>query len=186
MRNKNIMIIPIIISSDKTQLTQFCGKLAYPIYLTISNIPKHICQKPSRQAQVLLTYLPMSKLDHIKNKASRRHCMSNLFHHCMQVVVKLLASAGHNGIILVSGDSTVRRCFPILAAYVGDYPEQVLVSLVKTGTCPIYPAPHDNIDDWESNLEPHDTQKIIKALNAIDKGAAEFTKACANAGIKPV
>ena len=112
--------------------------------------------------------------------------MSNLFHHCMQVVVKPLVSAGCNGIILVSGDSTVWRCFPILAAYVSDYPEQVLVSLVKTGTCPICPAPHDNINDWESNLKPRDTQKIIEALNTIDKGATEFTKACANAGIKPV
>ena len=112
--------------------------------------------------------------------------MSNLFHHCMQVIVKPLESAGCNGIILVSGDGTVRRCFPILAAYVGDYPEQVLVSLVKTGNCPICPALCDNIDDWESNLEPCDTQKIIEALNAINKGATEFTKACANAGIKPI
>ena len=160
--------------------------MVYPVYLTIGNIPKHIRRKPSRQGQVLLAYLPTSKLDHIKNKASRRRCMSNLFHHCMQVIVKPLESAGRNGIILVSGDGTVRRCFPILAAYVGDYPEQVLVSLVKTGNCPICPAPRDNIDDWESNLEPRDTQKIIEALNAIDKGASEFTKACANAGIKPV
>ena len=180
------MIVPIIISSDKTQLTQFCGKLAYPVYLTIGNIPKHIRQKPSRQAQVLLAYLPTSKLDHITNKASRRRCMSNLFHHCMQVVVKPLENAGRHGILLVSGDGSVRRCFPILAAYVGDYPEQVLVSLVKTGNCPICPAPRDDIGEWESNLEPHDTQKIIDALNAIDKGAAEFTKACADAGIKPV
>ncbi|KAF8815656.1 hypothetical protein BYT27DRAFT_7224873 [Phlegmacium glaucopus] len=172
-RSKNIMIIPIIISSDKTQLTQFRGKMAYPVYLTIGNIPKNICRKPSQQSQVLLAYLPTSKLDHIKNKASRRRCMSNLFHHCMQVVVKPLESAGRNGIILISGDGAVRRCFPILTTYVGDYPEQVLVSLVKTGNCPICPAPRDNIDDWET-------------LNAIDKGAAEFTKACANAGIKPV
>ena len=77
----------------------------------------------------------------------------------MQVVVKPLVSTGCNGIILVSGDGTVWRCFPILATYVGDYPEQVLVSLVKTGTCPICPAPCDNINDWESNLKPRDTQK---------------------------
>ncbi|KAF8808312.1 hypothetical protein BYT27DRAFT_7222947 [Phlegmacium glaucopus] len=185
-RNKNITIVPIIISSDKTQLTQFHGKLVYPVYLTIGNIPKHIHQKPSQQAQVLLAYLPTSKLDHIKNKASHRRCMSNLFYHCMQVIVKPLENTGRNGILLVSGDGAVRRCFPILAAYVGNYPEQVLVSLVKTGNCPICPGPHDNIDDWESNLKPRNTQKIIDALNAIDKGAAEFTKACANAGIKPV
>jgi len=104
----------------------------------------------------------------------------------MQVTVKPLESARCHGILLVSGDGSVRRCFPILATYVGNYPEQVLVSLVKTSNCPICPAPCNEIDKWESNLEPHDTQKIIDALNSIDKGAAEFTKACAETGIKPV
>jgi hypothetical protein len=94
----------------------------------------------------------------------------------MQTIVKPLERAGHNGIILISGDGAARRCFPILAAYVGDYPEQVLVSLVKTGTCPICPAPRDEIGDWESILEPHDAQKITEALNAVDKGATKFTK----------
>ncbi|KAI0682470.1 hypothetical protein BC835DRAFT_1424364 [Cytidiella melzeri] len=35
-------IIPIIISTDKTQLTLFHNKTVYPIYLTIGNIPKEI------------------------------------------------------------------------------------------------------------------------------------------------
>ena len=104
----------------------------------------------------------------------------------MQTIVKPLERAGRDGIILVSGDGAARRCFPILAAYVGDYPEQILVSLVKTGTCPICPAPRNDIGNWDSILEPRDAQKITEALNAIDKGATEFTKACANAGIKPV
>src|SRR6202041_763924 len=38
-------IIPIIISSDKTQLTLFRNKSAYPVYMTIGNIPKDICRK---------------------------------------------------------------------------------------------------------------------------------------------
>ena len=86
----------------------------------------------------------------------------------------------------MSGDNSVRKIFPILATYVGDYPEQVMVSLVKTGNCPICPALCNKIDNWESNLKPHDTHKIIEMFNTIDKGAAEFTKACADAGIKPV
>ena len=40
---KHITIIPVIIFSDKTQLTTFHGKQAYPVYLTIGNLPKHIC-----------------------------------------------------------------------------------------------------------------------------------------------
>lgn len=185
-RQKNITVVPIIISSDKTQLTQFRGKTAYPVYLTIGNIPKHIRRKPLRQAQILLAYLPTSKLDHITNKASRGRCRSNLFHHCMKYITKPMENAGHDGIILVSGDGSLRRCFPILAAYVGDYPEQVLVALVKSGNCPTCPAPRNDIGDRESILEPRNTVEIIKALNSIDKGAAEFTKACAEAGIKPV
>jgi Plavaka transposase len=160
--------------------------MAYPVYLTIGNIPKHIRRKPSRQGQVLLAYLPTSKLDHITNKASRRRCMSNLFHYCMRSIIKPLEKAGREGINLVSGDGAVRRCYPILAAYVGDYPEQLLVSIVKSGNCPVCPAPREDIENWDNILEPRDTCGIIDALNSISQGATEFTKACADKGIKPV
>ena len=120
--------------------------------MTIGNIPKHIRRKPSRQGQILLAYLPTSKLGHITNKASRRHCLSNLFHYCMQSILKPLEKARREGIELVNGDGTVRRCYPILAAYVGDYPEQVLVSIVKSGNCPICPAPRDDIGNWDDIL----------------------------------
>jgi hypothetical protein len=33
-------IIPIILSSNKTQVTVFGNKSAYPVYMTIGNIPK--------------------------------------------------------------------------------------------------------------------------------------------------
>jgi len=56
------MIIPMIVSSDKTQLTLFCDKQAYPVYLTIGNIPKDIRQKPSCYAQLLVAYIPTTKL----------------------------------------------------------------------------------------------------------------------------
>ncbi|KAH7904360.1 hypothetical protein BJ138DRAFT_1238613 [Hygrophoropsis aurantiaca] len=63
-------IIPIILSSDKTQVTMFRNKSAYPIYMTIGNIPKDIRRKPSRHAQILLAYLPTTRLDHITNQAA--------------------------------------------------------------------------------------------------------------------
>ena len=84
-------------------------------------------------------------------------------------------------------NSCIRRCYPtsILAAYIGDYREQILVALVKLGSCPICPAPQDKIRNWDSILEPHSTEEIINALNSIDKGATKFTKGCVDAGIKP-
>src|SRR5690349_20360505 len=101
-------IVPLIISSDKTQLTTFHNKSAYPVYLMLGNIPKHIRCKPSRQAQILLAYLLTEKVDYITNQASRRRSNANLFHACMAFITEPLRMAGCNGMILVSGDGAAR------------------------------------------------------------------------------
>ncbi|KAG1882302.1 uncharacterized protein F5891DRAFT_1204038 [Suillus fuscotomentosus] len=80
-------IIPIIISSDKTQVTLFRNKSAYPVYLTIGNIPKEIRRKPSSGAHILLAYLPCTRLDRISNKASCRRSLANLYHACLSHVL---------------------------------------------------------------------------------------------------
>lgn len=57
-------IMPLILSSDKTQLTQFQGdKKAWPVYLTIDNISKDIQCQPSAHATTFAVYLPVTKLD---------------------------------------------------------------------------------------------------------------------------
>jgi hypothetical protein len=76
-------IMPIIISSDKTQLTNFRNKTAYPLYITIGNIPKEIRRKPSNRAYVLLAYLPTSRLENVTNKSARRRLLANLYHSCL-------------------------------------------------------------------------------------------------------
>lgn len=70
----------MIISSDKTQVTLFRNKSAYPVYLTIGNLPKTILSKPRRQGQILLAYLPTSRLEHITNKTARRGALNTSTH----------------------------------------------------------------------------------------------------------
>src|SRR5260221_12160260 len=102
-------VIPVIVSSDKTQLTLFCDKMAYPIYLTIGNIPKDIRRKPSRHAQILIGYIPTTKLAGMENKSGRRCALANLFHACMQNVLGPIGSVGDTGLAIMSGDG-VWRC----------------------------------------------------------------------------
>ncbi|KAI0056689.1 hypothetical protein BV25DRAFT_1813639 [Artomyces pyxidatus] len=179
-------VVPVIGSTDKTQLTLFRNKSAYPIYLTIGNIPKEIRRKPSRRAQILLGYLPTSRLTHIKNRETRRRALANVFHACMRKIFAPMKEPGRVGVPMAGGDGVVRRCHPILAAYVGDYPEQCLVACCKNGECPkgcILTAAQLG----ENRVfEQRDLNDVLKALTAVDRGPEAFLAACQRVGIKPV
>jgi hypothetical protein len=135
---KGATLAPIIIATDKTQLTQFSGnKSAYPVYLTIGNIPKATRRKPSKHACVLIAYLSVDKIDRSRmNDQQHRSRVQRLFHESMRIVLEPLLDAGTNGIEMTSSDGAVRRVYPILTCYVADYPEQCLVTCTKYGTCP--------------------------------------------------
>ncbi|KAJ7896209.1 hypothetical protein B0H13DRAFT_2523416, partial [Mycena leptocephala] len=184
--NPGATIIPILLSSDKTQLTMFGNKTAYPVYMTIGNIPKEIRRKPSRRAYILLAYLPTSRLGHIKNKAARRRTLANLFHTCLSFITAPLRDAGVTGIPIASGDGVLRRDHPIVACYIGDYPEQLLVTCVKTGWCPNGEVKHENLGDGDLKCPLRNLEKILDALDKLDQGGTVYAQACQDAGIKPV
>ncbi|KAF9064710.1 hypothetical protein BDP27DRAFT_1230066 [Rhodocollybia butyracea] len=134
-------VCPVIIASDKTNLTRFSGnKSAYPVYLTIGNLPKALRQKPSAWACALIAYLSVDKPDKkcITKKDSKLRAYE-IFHRSMAHVLAPLKSAGNpqtGGIEMVGGDGDVRMVYPLLSIYVADYPEQCLVTCTKYGTCP--------------------------------------------------
>ncbi|KAG1832887.1 hypothetical protein DFJ58DRAFT_719474 [Suillus subalutaceus] len=179
-------IVPIIISTDKTQVTVFRNKTAYPVYLTIGNIPKEIRRKPSRRAQILLGYLPTTHLEHITNKASRRRSSANLYHACMSHILSPLEKAGLDGLVMQSGDGVSRHCHPLFACFVGDYPEQLLATGIKTTECPKCDIPPDELESSTTPFEIRDFDAVLEALATIDIGALEFVQACREAGIKPI
>jgi hypothetical protein len=173
-------------SSDKTQLTLFGNKTAYPVYLTIGNLPKEIRRKPSRRGQILLGYLPTSCLTHISNKSAWRRTLANLFHFCMAEIVKPLHGAGHNRMKVVSGDGIAHRGHPIYAVFIGDYPKQLLVTCCKNGECPTCKTAHDDLGLYQGEYNLCDIHKILRALDTLDKGPTAYARACHDAGIKPV
>ncbi|KAG1850514.1 hypothetical protein C8R48DRAFT_750112 [Suillus tomentosus] len=179
-------IVPIIISSDKTQVTMFRNKTAYPVYLTIGNIPKELRRKPSSGSHILLAYLPTTRLEHITNKASRRRAIANLYHACLRRVLAPLIPAGTEGISMRSGDGARRRCHLIFASFVGDYPEQLLTTGVKFGECPKCDVDAKDTGSNTTQFHLRKLSEVLDALAAFDDGNLVFVRACAAAGIKPV
>ncbi|KAM5532219.1 hypothetical protein V8D89_014119 [Ganoderma adspersum] len=179
-------IIPIIISSDKTQLMVFSSKTAYPVYLTIGNLPKDVHRKPSRCRQILLAYLSSSH-HHITNKAAHCCVVTNMFHHCLLTILKPLIKAGIFRITVTSSDGAVQRRHPIFAMYIGDYPEQLLVTCCKNMTCPKCDIdPGDLGESTDPNWPLRNLENVLAALTEVWNSPTAVTRAYKVAGIKPI
>lgn len=178
-------IIPVFLSSDKTQLTLFRGKMAYPLYLTIGNLPKEICRKPSCCGQILLAYLPTTKLEHIDGVSSQCQAVSNLYHACVRKVAKPLEPAGVNGIEMALGNGNIHCCHPLLTCFISNYPEQLLGTCCKNGTCPKCTIPPNHLGD-SATYPLRDLKNVLAALKTLNNRYPTYQKNCEEAGIKPV
>jgi hypothetical protein len=159
--------------------------MAYPVYLTIGNIPKEIRRKPSRCAQILVGYIPTTKFTGITNKTGRRRAQANLFHTCMRLLLTPINSVGETGIEMMSGDGIWRRCHPIFAVFVGDYPEQTLVTCTYNGRCPKCRVPCERLGEY-NQFSPRDFNEAINVYYIADGDGQAFHAACDEAGLKPV
>ncbi|KAG0705539.1 hypothetical protein DFH29DRAFT_980966 [Suillus ampliporus] len=101
-------VVPVIIATDKTQLTRFLASKSISW--------QHAC--------ILIGYLSRG--------FARVHC---LFHASLRIILDPLKEAGKEGIEVVGGDGLVHMVFPSLPAML-DYPQQCLVTCTKYGTCP--------------------------------------------------
>ncbi|KIL66843.1 hypothetical protein M378DRAFT_63476, partial [Amanita muscaria Koide BX008] len=185
-RKPGATLIPIVLSSDRTQITRFGSKTAYPVYMTIGNIPKFTRRKPSRQGQILIAYLPNTKLKHLTNQASRRRTLSNLFHSCLRRILSPLETLSVTGMVVTGGDGVQRRGHPVFAMFVGDYPEQVLVTGTKYGECPKCQVHRNDLGSGIGPLISRDLCKTQDALAMADTHPAQYAAICRDAGIKPI
>ncbi|KAJ8091461.1 hypothetical protein PM082_024379 [Marasmius tenuissimus] len=95
-----------------------------------------------------------------------------------------LREAGVNGIILASGDGVKRRCHPILAAHVANYPEQILATCSYYRDCPLCLAEKKNLEQYPPTADFRNPTQAIHATQLV--GKAEWSQACLDANIKPI
>ncbi|KAG8755733.1 hypothetical protein FRC11_005836 [Ceratobasidium sp. 423] len=176
--DKFATVVPLIIATDKTQLSVMCGgQQAYPVYLTIGNLPKSVRRKVNRHATVLLGYLPADEFTEVADLDERAWLKHQLTHDALAILMAPLKNAARNGITMPCTDGRQRRVYPIPAAFEGDWPEQCGMACADEGGCPVCEQVYDlrsHYPNLASPRNPNDTLAALRAYLKNDKDPGEL------------
>ncbi|KAG2047193.1 hypothetical protein BDR06DRAFT_1032526 [Suillus hirtellus] len=136
------VIAGLMFWSDATQLTSFGNTKLWPTYMYFGNESKYRHCKPSCNLSNHVAYfemLPDSFKDFAGfNSDCTTHCQRELFHEQWKILLddEFLEVYEH-GIVIHCCDGITRRFYPRIFTYSADYPEKVLIAMVRNlGGCP--------------------------------------------------
>jgi len=158
--------VPVICASDKTLLTSFSGdQHAWPLYLTIGNIRKDIRRTPEKRAWILVGLNPCPP------KCAKN--TDDAWHSVVGTVLTPLRNLDITGPGLKwnCADGFQGRCYPLLVAWVGDYPEQVMIAQVSYGSCRMCEIPkgalmgHSTCPALDNPRDQHVYSELLDEIN---------------------
>ena len=131
---------------------------------------------------MLVGYLPVTKLECFTEKR-RSNVGYQLFHQCMESLLEPLKMPGKTGLVMTCADGWVRTVYPILAAYIADFPEQCLVACCMESRCPRCLVKHDERGSsaWS---DPRNHKRTVELLKQHAEGLK--SKAFVSQGLRPV
>lgn len=134
----NSVILPLMLSSDATLVTGNGNSKAWPMYLSLGNVPKKYRFLKAYRACRVLAYLPIITIRaDCANKPWISLCKAAIFQQCMKIILKPFANATPaeqrpKPMYFCGPFGNVYSCVPLLATYSADYPEQCLLTATKS------------------------------------------------------
>jgi len=103
----------------------------------------------------------------------------------MHTALAPIGPYGETGVEMMSGDGVWRRCHPILAIFVGDYPEQALVTCTYNGRCSKCTVSPGQLGEYQS-FPLRVQSKVLDTYLLSDGDVRAFHLVCREAGMKPI
>ncbi|KAL7268439.1 hypothetical protein RUND412_008941 [Rhizina undulata] len=151
------LLIPVIIASDKTQLTVLRGdRTAWPVYLTIGNINKEK-RRSSNSNGLIIIGLSLKLPTGMEAAENRR-----IFHEAIGVILEPLIKPEMAGFDVLCADGYTRCGYPRIASWMADYPEMMLLTATKLEHCPYCEAPRNKCNNLPTGPIDFDILSAIK------------------------
>ncbi|KIJ10397.1 hypothetical protein PAXINDRAFT_86129 [Paxillus involutus ATCC 200175] len=121
----------VILSSDKTHITNMCGgKVAHPLLISLANIKMSVRNKASSHAFLLLALMPIPNFIHPVSRM-RSVLEAHLFHQCLDLDLEPLKQAARIGRMMSDPLGNLWHCYTPLASYIVDTPEACMLASCK-------------------------------------------------------
>ena len=131
-------VVPLLFGSAKTHLTNYSGdEAAWPLYMTLGNMKKEIWRQSSKRAWVLVALLP------ILPKTPQSGEIHMTWHTAINKVLEPIKDVDLDGpgYSWDCADGQIRRCYPIITAWIADYMEYIVLARLISGFCPVCEIP---------------------------------------------
>ena len=141
-------MVPIIGMSDETKLTNFSGdKKAWPVYMTIGNLPWSIRNRPRSMAIRLLGLLPIPPKLAKSSRADnlQRLINADTLRGVFELIFVPLNGPAREGATIDCAAGKIRRCFPIMSGWIADHMENVTPHWIKSKACPKCEVPREEL-----------------------------------------
>ncbi|TAQ90574.1 hypothetical protein B7494_g1099 [Chlorociboria aeruginascens] len=173
-------VVPIILATDKTLMTHLRGdRVAWPVYMTIGNLPRRIRRKQTLLATLLIGLLPISKdITKLSDLEMAYIIRSEIYHKAMEIILEPLESLTKTGWNIRCADDEIRHCFPVLSNMLVDYEEVTLITGIKKnhqcGTCQVPGKELENISkQWplrtHQQMKNQMTKQLREKISPADK-----------------
>ena len=129
-------IIPIILAADMTHLTNFSGdKSAWLLYMSIGNICKDVWHTASKCAWILIGFILIPPKGVPDSGPASHHAVNTILGALKEVDID-----GH-GYQWDCADGFCRRCYPIIAVWIGHYPVITTLTQIIGTACAMCEVP---------------------------------------------
>lgn len=102
----------------------------------------------------------------IADDNKRRQMKADLIHRSMEAMLGPLQEASEDGVDMWCADGRLRRVYPMVAAYIADWPEQNLMSCTSEGSCPVCTTKRPGRGDHARPAPLRDRDETLRAIKA--------------------